>query len=231
MASHSHFFSAANVLQRGLPLQQDGSLYGSTLNDVQSGWSGPDSRTAPNWQLKDANTKDPKKATWMDPKHTPKAVGEFMTRFGLHAVVKRNENLLTTLKNPEKAVLEINREYYLLASEMASMYNQYFNELILEGVPAGEAQEKADEYVMPLVNSRLQLLALRYPYNFGASAASVNGEMSQIMFQTPMNGNQALSQLEHLNSTLNKAQLKAAKKAKKKAKKAAQGLQAGGSAL
>jgi len=111
---------------------------------------------------------------------------EFMTRFGLQAVVKRNQNILKTLVNPSGAVMEINDTYKALAKESAEIYRTYFQELIQQGVPEGIAQSAADEYILPFVEGQLKLMELKYPYTFGqlGASAAVDAAGSHI-FSTP----------------------------------------------
>jgi len=186
-----------------------------------------------------AGLNTPATAEWqLDPSGVPKvaegaapALNEFMSRFGLQAVVKRNANLLETLQHPEETVRKMNGEYYLMASELATMYNTYYNELLVQGVSSMEATAKSDEYIKPLITSRLQLLALKFPYNFGSTAWAANQEMNKTLFSKPGAGGQSLAALSDLNQQLSSAQPygKKGKKKKKKNKFKGVGVPEGGS--
>jgi len=101
---------------------------------------------------------------------------EFATRFGLGAVIKRNENILVSLTNPTQAVNDINDAYKKLSLRSAQLYNQYYGRLIAEGVPSGVAQGAADEYILPFMEGELKILELQFPFTFGNLGGSVGAD-------------------------------------------------------
>ena len=186
---------SSNVIKNGLPdARVAGGLFSVSngLGKGSTGWEG-DTYTTENsdeWKIiRGLNGKSLVPPGMMERRtHEHPAMSEFMTRFGLHAVVKRNFNLLHTLTDPESTIIHLNREYYLLAAEMAGMYNNYYRELVEQGMPTTDATSKADEYIKPILVSRMQILAMKYPYNFGSTAATADSEMAKIMFSRPTAG-------------------------------------------
>lgn len=187
----SHFFGkGASNLQRGLP---NGALYAA----------GTSSLFGVNEEAK-VESRNP----------LENASNEFMTRFGLTRVITRNNNIVRTLSKPTESINDINSEYMKISVHMTELYNRYYRELMMQGVPQGLAQKRADEYILPLLDAELQILALKYPYNFGSSSNESNLHMQQILFKTPTSSNQSLADLNVLHSELKSHGMKREKKEK-----------------
>lgn len=136
-----------------------------------------------------------------------KASDEFRTRFGLKRVIERNKNIVNTLTDPKGAIADINKKYQDISYEMVKLYQKYYTKLIEQGVPQGLAQKRVDEYILPLMDAELQIMALEFPYNFGSNHNESNLHMQQILFQTPSSGASALSELAKQNNEFSKNQL------------------------
>ena len=145
-------------------------------------------------------------------------IGQFMTRFGLQRVVARNDNIIDTLSNPKQTVININFEYRTLAKRCAVLYYRFYQELIGQGVPQGLAQKRADEYILPIMEGELQVMSLKYPYNFGSSSGESNLAMQNILFSNPGSSGQSLSELNDVNNAIGSSLIHANMKKKKKNK-------------
>lgn len=133
------------------------------------------------------------------------AIGDFMTRFGLRAVVQRNLNVVNALVDPKASVDQINYEYFKMAENLGEMYQNYYAELVNQGVPSGYAQQSADEYILPLVEAQLRILELKFPFSFGGVAGpegateqagrmllNVKGKDTGVSYQGALEINKAL---------------------------------------
>jgi len=113
------------------------------------------------------------------------AATEFNTRFGIARTVTRNENLKEVLTKPGDAITNINNAYNEIAAHLVKQYNDFYRRLTLQNVPPNLAQERADKYILPLIESEMELIALKFPYSFGTDPQQVNKEMTQTLFNTP----------------------------------------------
>lgn len=208
MFTSGAFFSKTNTLSRGGTWPQFG-LYTEGPNIPQGAAAGI---VGPIQNLGDGRYDFDK-----PDRHTP--TDEFMTRFGLTAIAKRNSNVMDMLTRPGYAVAQINREYYALAQRLWRAYNFYYQQLLIEGIPKGYAQQAADEYILPQIDAELKLMELKYPYTFGGAngAQGAADEAGRMLFTTRQAGQgaQSLAATQHINHVIGANVFGTGKKKKK----------------
>ncbi len=96
------------------------------------------------------------------------ALDQFSSRFGLAAAKRKNKDLLNAITKPEEAIENINKAYDAIAANLLTEYREVYGMLVnVLNLSEADAKLKADEYMLPIIQSRVKLLKLQFPYSFG----------------------------------------------------------------
>lgn len=194
MYTSGSFFSAGSAMARGGTIPQAGLYW--------ENWMGPPIRGP--GRVGPIEGQAEAQPYTFDKPGRGSATDEFMTRFGLKAIAKRNDNVLDMLTRPAYAIQEINREYYVMSSQLWEHYNTYYNQLLEQGIPKGYAQQASDEFILPIIDAQLKILELKYPYTFGGAngAQGAADEAGRMLFTTRGQGAQSLAATQHINRVI-----------------------------
>jgi len=113
------------------------------------------------------------------------AKAEFARRFGFDAAITRNENLVTVLTDPPKAIGQVDACYKDIVVKVSHQYNEMYQQMVKLGVPANVAQEKADQACIGLIKHEKFLMSLQYPF-------IMNGDAGSNPFANMVSGNKGL---------------------------------------
>lgn len=114
-----------------------------------------------------------------DPEDANMATKAFLARFGVNAALRKNGDMINTIKAPERVVGLINDAYELIASRLTADYRRVYDSLIRLGLSDEEAKARADAYIVPILQSELKLLKVQFPFSFGKGGGK-GGQMGGI---------------------------------------------------
>ena len=98
-------------------------------------------------------------------------VDKFNSRFSIDYTKKLNEDMAETIEDPSKRINKINNEYDNISMRLSYMYAQKWKEFKEAGYDESKSTELADEYIIPLLQSEINSLKMKYPYSFDAQGA------------------------------------------------------------
>jgi hypothetical protein len=115
-----------------------------------------------------------------EPNEKIKAKYAFRKRFGIDRLIYKNKNMIDVLNNPSSELEKINKDYQVLAWEMADLWRRVFLNLQEAGYSDEEAKRRADEYIAPLIMAETKLIKARHPFALGGSKKEKQSLMEQL---------------------------------------------------